>query len=864
MTGPAEAFETVKQVLRDLNRPGRLDEHPWTRALFVREALSKEGALAEQPPGQRLLVALAGLIPLMRPAAPPRDGVRLDSRWGEFGLLAALYYAPLLHGRPVPTSLRDAWARIDASIQLCLSASPPGDMPGVDPGSFRLVADEPEVAPVSTISDWHRKGLERLTDIVLTRERFLASSGMGASPILEPELQAERSEDPGSEQNEAASGTRRRQLWRVIPLALGAVILLALLLLGLKARRIVQAVSLLEGDLSGFQEIMSGSPDLARIASLGPDLERLKTHVDSLRAEAEPFLWLAPSLGWVPEYGCDLAAAPALLDLAGNLADASLLAYQAAQPLLEGAADSEVSLDSAVLNEQLVLAQPRYQAARDSLEGVYAARAEIDSACLSPRLRAPLETQLDPLLPILDDGLSLAVSIPGLLGADEQGTKTYLVLIQNSDELRATGGFITAVGSFVLNKGELLSYQFESSDRFEDWSKPYPQAPWQLSRYMDIPVLVLRDANWFSDYPTTAIWAEYLYAYTGNHSVDGVIAIDQQALIYLLEALGPVSVPGESAPVSHDNLVAYMRSAKQRPPGVEIWEWAPNRKDFIGNLASAILDKLFSDRAVSWDDIGRAMLRALEERHILLQVDDPTVTALLARHAWDGALRPGNGDFLMVVDTNMGYNKTNAVVGQKILYDLDLADPARPAGSLVVFHENQAQGVESCQIRERNLSPEDQWLLYNIDRCYWDYLRVYLPAGTSLVRATPHEVPGEWTINAEAVAAQVDPLEEEIEGVTGFGTLLVVPGGGSLATSFDFALPPRVVSAQPGSNLRSYSLTVQKQPGTLAVPITVLVRLPDGAQLVSATPAARLENGALQFQADLRTDLHIEIVFALP
>jgi len=860
MTAQSEAFETIRHILRDVNRPERLDDHPWTRSLFVRDALAKDSILMDQPPGQQLLIALARLFPLMQPAAPPRDGVRLDSRWCEFGLLAALYYAPLIHGMPVPTSLRDAWARIDDSIQLCLSASPPQGMPAADPGSFQLVADEPEVAPVSTISDWHRKGLERLADIVLTRERFLLSNGMGPSPILKLGSQPGMSKGGELAQNRG----RRRWLGRSILIALVAASLLFLILAGIKARRLYQAVVQIENDLSGFQEIRNGSPDLGQIISIGPDLERLKVHVDSLRAEADPFLWLTPSLGWVPRYGCDLVAAPALLDLAENLTDASLLTYHAAGPFLQKVVDKEVSLDPATLNEQLLLAQPKYQAARGSLAGVHAAREAIDSSCLSPRLRSLLETQLDPILPLLDDGLSLAVALPGLLGADDQGTKTYLILVQNSDELRATGGFITAIGSFVLNKGELLGYQFRSSERFEDWNKPYPQAPWQYSLYMDIPVLVLRDSNWFSHYPTAALWAEYLYAYTGNHSVDGVIAIDQQALIYLLQALGPITMPGESTPVTHENLITYMREAKQPPPDVNIWEWAPYRKEFISDLASAILNKLFTDRTVSWDKIARALLQALNERHILLQVDDPGMTGLLARHAWDGALRPENGDFLMVVDTNMGYNKTNAVVNQKILYDIDLTDLNHPTGSLVVFHENQATWTGSCQIRERNLTPEDQWLFYNIDRCYWNYLRVYLPQGTSLLHATPHSVPAEWTIQSQAVQPQVDPLEEEIQGINGFGTLLVVPGGDSLATSFDFALPARVVFSQPGSNLKRYSLKVQKQPGTLAVPISILVRLPEVSQLVSVTPDAQPEKNALLFQADLKTDLYIELVFALP
>jgi hypothetical protein len=39
---------------------------------------------------------------------------------------------------------------------------------------------------------------------------------------------------------------------------------------------------------------------------------------------------------------------------------------------------------------------------------------------------------------------------PRLLGAMGKGPQTYLIMIQNEDELRPTGGFLSAVGLSVL------------------------------------------------------------------------------------------------------------------------------------------------------------------------------------------------------------------------------------------------------------------------------------------------------------------------------------------------------------------------------------------------------------------------------
>ena len=96
----------------------------------------------------------------------------------------------------------------------------------------------------------------------------------------------------------------------------------------------------------------------------------------------------------------------------------------------------------------------------------------------------------------------------------------------------------------MLQGGRVISLEFEGVDmnEQEDWTRPYPAAPWQLQEYMNSPVLIFRDSNWFSNYPTSALWAEYLYAYTHAHSVDGVIAFDRAVPGHLLGALGPLEV----------------------------------------------------------------------------------------------------------------------------------------------------------------------------------------------------------------------------------------------------------------------------------------------------------------------------------
>jgi len=524
-----DSFETLKQILRQVQHPEQLDDHPWTRSRIVRDALNGEPNRNRLGPGQQLINAIVQLFRQMQPAVPPRRGKRLDPRWGEFGLMAALYFAPLDNGSPFPTSLMDAWGRIDPAILHFVYGKPAEELSEEEIQRYQLVGDELEYGSVSTLSDWHKKGLQRLNGIILNRERFLDRDSGDKSK----NQQSEKIEVPDShkfQDSYRAKRLQRRYVW----LSLAMLLLLALGLGAFKTWRVYQKGMLVYHDVYSLQELMDTNPDIETLAQAAPRLDRLDADLTGFKREAGPFLFLSPWFGWVPVYGYDIVSAPVLIEMAEHLLSASRITSQALHPLLDELDAGSPSLDVANLTTLLVQAQPQFEQARNELDKALSAWKMVDVEQLSPKTQGLLVGKLEPVLGLFDEGLSLVTALPDLLGAGKGGTKTYLLLAQNEDELRPTGGFITSVGNLVLHNGQMVSMQFEEAGEQEDWSKPYPSAPWQLQEYMNSPVLVLRDSNWFTDYPTAALWAEYLYAYTHAHSVDGVIAFDQHFLIMLL------------------------------------------------------------------------------------------------------------------------------------------------------------------------------------------------------------------------------------------------------------------------------------------------------------------------------------------
>ncbi len=830
---PDYSVDALKKLLEDLREMQVADSHPWT----VRNLTVKPTA-APQSPSRQLILALTHLFREMKPPMPPRRGKRLDTRWGEFGLLAAYYFAPVVFGIQKPSSLREAWQSIDRAILLFVFGNE--NVSEEDRARYRLVGDEPVIASDSTISDWHRKGLERFAELIDREEKRL--------------------------ENEVIP-TPRRPRWKLAARVAWILVLLLLSFGALKGWGLYQQALKIKANIDSLETYLSPMPKAEQVNEIAPLIHDLRNEIADLSDEAAPYLGLSRFFGWVPAYGGDIAQSPDLLEMAVQLTTAADEGVQALQPGLDAALKEDQAVDILAVLQELQTAEPKLLSAQVALTQAQAARDRIDSSRLSPYLKKLLETRLDPILAStgkqfpMEDALALVHSAPRLLGVGQDGPQTYLLMIQNEDELRPTGGYLTAVGSVVVRDGKLFSINIESSELVDDLTKPYPNAPWQLDAYMMAEILMLRDANWFTDFPTSAEWAEYLYSYSRAYSVDGVIAINQHVIVEMLKALGPVRVEGVSFEITSDNVLDYMRSAKEaRPPGV-IGKW--DRKQFIGRLAKPLLEKVLDARGSTWSTLAPVLLQLLGQRHILLQFDDPEMADLLARRAWDGAVRPPqNSDYLLAVDSNIGFDKSDALLSTSLNYSVDLSAMDDPRSALTVSHKNKSKSDTTCTPRAGDIGT-DMSEAYVMDSCHFTYLRIYTPAGTRLVDANPQAIPADLTLREIEVPARVDDLKDEgVPGVQAFGELVMIAQKQTVDNFFAFDLPAAVLQQDTNNGAWTYRLTMQKQSGTIAIPITITLRLPSSANIITMPKGFKQEQDVWSFTTKLTQDLVLEVVFS--
>ncbi|PJF46515.1 MAG: hypothetical protein CUN48_13405 [Candidatus Thermofonsia Clade 3 bacterium] len=176
-------------------------------------------------------------------------------------------------------------------------------------------------------------------------------------------------------------------------------------------------------------------------------------------------------------------------------------------------------------------------------------------------------------------------------------------------------------------------------------------------------------------------------------------------------------------------------------------------------------------------------------------------------------MRPAeNSDFLAVVDTNMGYNKADAAIQRSLDYRVEwpeeAGEPARATLTLTYTHTVDGEDP-GCDLTPRY---GDSYADL-IERCYFDYVRIYAPRGSELIEAT----------GVEPDSVETHRGERRTQVFTGY---FILPPGEQHTVTFTYALPPTLTPD-------AYRLVLQRQSGTQPLPITITVGDATQSALVS-------------------------------
>ncbi len=522
----------------------------------------------------------------------------------------------------------------------------------------------------------------------------------------------------------------------------------------------------------------------ASLAQLGQACAEL----DAARADAAPLLpfarlgWLvpldrahawaqAPDLAAMAEHGCEAARAGNRLlgvvnaQAEGSAGAAVLSALQGDRRDVELAGSSGAQALAALdrLDPSSLEAEDRFRPFLPMLQTAKEHRAELAAGAeLGPRL-ADLAGRM--------------------LGGDR--ARTYLLVGQNNDEIRATGGFIGTLGLLTLAEGRVAATDVRSSYLWDRPDRPKPPAPQPLQQYMNFGGWYLRDANWWIDFRRTA--AQLLLMWEreqGNAAgIDGVVAIDRVALDELLDAVGGVDVPELGGHVTSSTVGDALDERRRSREALQSYaDYHLVKTQALSALHGALMKKVTAARGSELLKVVEALGRAADEKHVLVWFRDNDLQALAYQRGWDGHLDTGTGDFTGVVDSSISYGKVSPYIDRKVEYH------RRPDGTALVqlTYTNRFQVDPGAPWDPLIDGTWWDWKasVFRRDQGTWlDYARVLAPMGSRLVSADG------WD-DAPSTSAE--------EPVTVFGAPLLVRPGETRTATLVYSDP------RPGSPLTQF------------------------------------------------------------
>lgn len=359
------------------------------------------------------------------------------------------------------------------------------------------------------------------------------------------------------------------------------------------------------------------------------------------------------------------------------------------------------------------------------------------------------------------------------------GEKKYLVFFANNRELRPGGGFIGSFG--ILRMGD---YQIQGIQVYDVYDADgqlsiHIDPPEPLSKHLGVLHWFLRDSNFTPDFLQNYQEALFFVEKEMNlKDFDGSILITTSAIENILAAFGDLYIPDYDEKINAKNfyLKTQLHVEKDFFPG------SAQKRNFLSSLMNQLMINLDQ---VSMRRLGQEVKRSLDEKQLVLYVNDPSVQSLFDSTFWSGrVIEPKCTlaenciiDYLFPYDANVGANKSNYFVNRSLYLKTDI--------------DNDGQINHLLSIQYTNSSPD----LVFPTGLYRNYFQVLLPRDSTLTGVTKNGV-------------KVDEIDQRDDKYKNVGFFFEVKPGETVEIKIGYFLNKKVTEKR-----QIYQFVVQKQIG---------------------------------------------------
>lgn len=247
--------------------------------------------------------------------------------------------------------------------------------------------------------------------------------------------------------------------------------------------------------------------------------------------------------------------------------------------------------------------------------------------------------------------------------------KRYLILLQNTDEIRATGGFIGSYAVLDFKNAEPFDLTLRDMYDPSGISVTQPSPPGHKEYLGEDEGMRLIDANWSPDFPTSAqqILSYFQAIPTDRQDFDGVVAVPLTTVEKMVELLGGLYVADEEQTVTAETLASLIRQDRD-----QFFPGSQEKAQVLQRFYTAM--KLLLAELSAWDkwQLWHAARKSGALDEVQIYVQKPRLEKIIERLGWSGALKKYQLDelYLMPVESNVGINKANRKVSRELTTEL--------------------------------------------------------------------------------------------------------------------------------------------------------------------------------------------------
>ena len=429
--------------------------------------------------------------------------------------------------------------------------------------------------------------------------------------------------------------------------------------------------------------------------------------------------------------------------------------------------------------------------------------------------------------------------LPEMIGLDGK-RREYMVLLQNENEIRPSGGFIGSFAILAFEGGRFLNFQVSDIYEADGQLRGHVEPPEEIKKYLGEAGWYMRDANWQASFPLVSRDVQWFLDKETGRKVDGVIGLNLASVKAVLGVIGEIYVPDFKEKVSENNLYEQAEFYSDN----KFFAGSGQKASFLGGVSKQLMEEIKMAKGNLGQKLLMTVVELLDRNEVQISFNNSEAARVIAEAGWDGSIYEGKcsltnseqvgcfADYLYLVEANMGVNKANYFLYRNIEREVEIGEKIIKNKLKIVYE---------------NTSKSTNWPAGD----YKNYLRVYIPAESRVEEVNWSESgqSGKNIVSGENLKINRSGNKNEV------GFLVTVPIGKKIEVEVKYSAGIDLSKA----TTFSYLNYVQKQSGYGETNMVSLISIPDNWQINAVEPVASVVGGKLLFNQKLERDIKMGV-----